>query len=185
VQAAPIVTASTAQAGAAGSITLAAGASAVDGFYVGNMIYLIGGAAAGQARVITGYVGSTKVAAVTPNWVTNPDVTSVYAVIAEPAAVLSSGQLAIKKNTALPAFMFLMVLAADHNTPATGLTVTAQRAIDGGAFATATNSATIAEIASGWYKIDLSAADLNGTNIALRFSAATADACNLEITTQA
>jgi len=185
VQAAPfMVAANTASAGAGSTITLV-GASAVDGFYVGQMIVITGGTGAGQSRIITAYVGATKIATISPAWITNPDATSVYIVTAEAGALLTSGQLSIKKNTALSAFMFLMVLASDHNTPATGLTVTAQRAIDGGAFATATNSATIAEIASGWYSINLSAADLNGTNIALRFTAATADACNLEITTQA
>lgn len=70
----------TAQAGAAGSITLAAGASATDDLYKGQTVSIVSGTGAGQARVISGYVGSTKVASVSRNWATNPDNTSVYQV---------------------------------------------------------------------------------------------------------
>jgi hypothetical protein len=62
----------TAQAGAAGTITLDASASAVDDYYNDMVIVLVGGTGAGQARLITDYVGSTKVASVSPNWMTNP-----------------------------------------------------------------------------------------------------------------
>ncbi|MCU1381981.1 MAG: hypothetical protein JWL71_678, partial [Acidobacteria bacterium] len=58
----PVLHAGTAQAGAAGSITLAAGASAVDSIYVGETIAIYAGTGAGQTRVITAYVGATKVA---------------------------------------------------------------------------------------------------------------------------
>jgi hypothetical protein len=75
----------TAQAGAAGSITLDAGASAVNDFYDG-MVFITGGTGAGQSRAITDYVGATKVATVSPNWVTTPDATSVWVVL--PAASL-------------------------------------------------------------------------------------------------
>ena len=53
-----------AQAGAAGSITLAAGASATDDAYVGMVISLTSGTGSGSSGVITDYVGSTKVATV-------------------------------------------------------------------------------------------------------------------------
>lgn len=72
----------TAQAGASGTITLASGASAVDNLYVGEVIKLYGGTGAAQVRVITAYVGSTKVATVGRAWTTAPDNTSTYAVIA-------------------------------------------------------------------------------------------------------
>lgn len=72
----------TAQAGAAGSITLAAGASATDSLYNGQTIVIYGGTGAGQARTIFGYVGATKVASVSPNWTTTPDATSTYLVLA-------------------------------------------------------------------------------------------------------
>lgn len=71
----------TAQAGAAGSITLAAsGPSAVNDVYNGAIITITGGTGNGQVRVISDYVGSTKVASVTPNWTTPPDNTSTYSV---------------------------------------------------------------------------------------------------------
>jgi hypothetical protein len=73
-----------------------------------------------------------------------------------------------KKNTALSAFPFVMV--DNSGVPRTGLTsITAQRSIDGGAFASCTNS--VAEVSNGDYKIDLSAGDMNGRTIILRFTA--------------
>jgi hypothetical protein len=68
----------TAQAGAAGSITLRSGASATDNLYRGQEIEIYGGTGAGQARVITGYTGSSKVATVDENWITNPSTDSLY-----------------------------------------------------------------------------------------------------------
>lgn len=53
-----------AQAGSAGSITLAAGASATDDAYVGMIISITGGTGSGSTGVITDYVGSSKVATV-------------------------------------------------------------------------------------------------------------------------
>lgn len=74
----------TAQAGAAGSITLDSGASATDNLYKGCWIVLTGGTGAGQCRLCTGYTGSSKVATVAPNWTTSPDATSLFTVL--PAA---------------------------------------------------------------------------------------------------
>lgn len=71
----------TAAAGAAGSITLDASAGSVDNFYKGMLIYITGGTGIGQLRVCTGYTGSTQVATVAPNWATNPDNTSTFAVL--------------------------------------------------------------------------------------------------------
>lgn len=71
----------TAQAGAASTITLDASASAVDSFYLGQQVVLTSGTGAGQVRLITGYVGSTKVATVGSAWATNPDNTSVFALV--------------------------------------------------------------------------------------------------------
>lgn len=73
----------------------------------------------------------------------------------------------IAKNTQFANFKFQMI--DTDGDPATGLTVTAQRSIDGGALATCSNA--VAEISNGLYKITLSAADLNGDVVALRFSA--------------
>lgn len=68
----------TAQAGAAETITLDAGASAVDGFYNGMVIRLTSGTGANQIRSIIRYVGATKVATVSRDYSTPPDATSVF-----------------------------------------------------------------------------------------------------------
>lgn len=78
----------TAQAGAAGTITLDASASSTTDFYRGMCIYITGGTGAGQARVCTAYNGTTKVATITPNWATNPDNTSTFAVMETAASDL-------------------------------------------------------------------------------------------------
>jgi hypothetical protein len=68
----------TADAGTADSITLALGASATDGAYVGMPIVTTAGTGSGQTRVISAYDGATLVATVTPAWDTTPDATTEY-----------------------------------------------------------------------------------------------------------
>lgn len=68
----------TAQAGASGSITLAAGSSSTNDYYKGTIVYAVAGTGAGQCRLITAYNGTTKVATISPNWATNPDNTTKY-----------------------------------------------------------------------------------------------------------
>ena len=70
-----------AQAGAAGTITVDAGASALDDFYNGCRIYLTGATGVGQYRLIFDYVGATKVASISPNWITNPDGTTRFSIL--------------------------------------------------------------------------------------------------------
>ena len=67
----------TAQTGAAGTITLAAGANAADDFYNNYWIEITGGTGVNQVRQITDYVGATKVATVS-GWTVTPDATSTY-----------------------------------------------------------------------------------------------------------
>ena len=88
----------------------------------------------------------------------------------------------VQKNAELAAFTFLMIDSADHYTPKTGLTVSAARSIDGAAFASCANA--VAEIGNGLYKITLAAADLNGTIIALKFTATGADQTSIVIKTE-
>jgi len=88
----------------------------------------------------------------------------------------------IQKNTALSNFEFLMVDSTDHVTPKTGVTVTATRSIDGAAFGSCANAVT--EVASGIYKINLAATDLNGDVITLRFTGTAADARLVTIVTE-
>lgn len=71
----------TAQAGAAGSITLDASASAVDDFYKNALVVITAGTGANQCRTVSGYTGSTKVATITPNWGTNPSSDSVFFIL--------------------------------------------------------------------------------------------------------
>lgn len=82
------------------------------------------------------------------------------------------------KNTNLDNFVFKLVSSSDHLTAVTGVIVSATRSIDGAVFAVCSNS--VAEIGNGFYKINLSASDLNGDVITLRFTAVGAD--NREIT---
>jgi len=89
--------------------------------------------------------------------------------------------IGIMKNKALNNFAFLMRSSTDHLTPATGLTVTAQRSIDGGAFAACANS--VSEVGQGLYKINLTTADTNGDFITYLFSATGADSVYLTVKT--
>ncbi len=77
------------------------------------------------------------------------------------------------KNVALSTFEFLMVLSSDDVTPGTGLTVTGEVSIDGAAFTGLTNAIT--EVANGFYKVDFTAAELNGDVIGFKFTAALAN----------
>ncbi len=86
----------------------------------------------------------------------------------------------VRKNTAFPNYTFFLTDSTTH-APKTGVTVTAQRKIDSGSFASCTNSAT--EVGNGWYTIDLSAADLNGRVISLRLTGTGTDDRNIQIIT--
>lgn len=88
--------------------------------------------------------------------------------------------LSIKKNTA-GLIHFEMVLASDHVSPSTGLTVTAQRLIDSGVYASV--SGTITEISNGSYRFDYLAADCNGDIVTWKFSGAGADDTKLTFKT--
>lgn len=71
----------TAQAGAAGSITLASTAPATNDILNGYKVMTTGGTGSGQTRYITDYNGTTKVATVSPIWDTNPDNTTTYEIV--------------------------------------------------------------------------------------------------------
>jgi len=86
-----------------------------------------------------------------------------------------------QKNTASTNFEFEMVQLVDHITPALGAAITAQRSINGGAYGACTNA--VVEVGLGTYKINLSAADLNGDIITFKFSAAACDTRTITIKT--
>lgn len=69
-----------AQGGSTNTITLNALASAQNNTYLGQMIYLVAGTGQDQARLCIGYNGTTKIATVESNWITQPDTTTMYAV---------------------------------------------------------------------------------------------------------
>ena len=101
---------------------------------------------------------------------------------AENLSVNLVSDIRLKKNTAFNNFMFRMSDVIDHVSPKTGLTITATRSIDGAAFGACSNSAS--EVSNGWYKINLSAGDLNGEVVALKFTGTGADQCDITIITQ-
>jgi hypothetical protein len=80
-----IVRAGTAQGPGTGNnqIQLDAGASATNGEYDPNVIFIETGTGAGQARLILQYNGSTKVATVDRDWRINPDNTSEFVILAD------------------------------------------------------------------------------------------------------
>lgn len=78
-----------------------------------------------------------------------------------------------KKGVGLSGFQFFLALTADHFSPGVGKTIVATRSIDGGAFSSCTNAAT--ELGAGWYTINLSASDMNGTTIAFSFVSGSCD----------
>lgn len=92
---------------------------------------------------------------------------------------LSSGRVAIqatvKKNTALAtATPFLMTDSTNH-APATGLTVSCTRSLDGAAFAAGTLG-SVAEVSDGFYTIaSFAAGDLNAGQVVVKCSATGAD----------
>ena len=90
------------------------------------------------------------------------------------AAKLDALPVRLRRNTAFPAFHFLLVSSADHLTGATGKTVTAERLLDDGTFEACANTPT--EKAHGFYAIDLEAVDLDGAIVTFRFTAPGCDA---------
>lgn len=138
--------------------------------YLAGDVYSRIGAPAGASvsadiATVAGYV-DTEVAAIkakTDNLPSDPaDASDIAAAF---------DKIAFNKNTAYLNYMFLLVDDTDGKTPETGLTgISCTRSIDGAAFASCANAAS--EVGSGWYKIDLSATDLNGDEIVLRFTKA-------------
>ncbi|TXH47461.1 MAG: hypothetical protein E6Q97_27120 [Desulfurellales bacterium] len=85
------------------------------------------------------------------------------------------------KNVGYDNFMFPM-FDSSTKSPKTGLSVTAERAIDGNPFSPCSNA--VAELGSGVYRISLSASDMNGDKIMFRFTATGADDQLIEVFTQ-
>jgi hypothetical protein len=148
--------------------------STLDDFYNDMLIYIVSGTGTGQARPVEDYIGSTKQIIVDEPWITTPAVGDQVIVLAAHAHPLSqiSGAILGVAGAAMSNLEFLMVDSTTKD-PSTGLTVTGEKSIDGGAFAAVTG--TIAEVGNGIYQFDASAADMNGEIITFRFSSAGAD----------
>jgi hypothetical protein len=211
----PIVESGTAQAGASSTITLRSGASATDNLFRSLEIKIYGGTGAGQARTITGYVGSTKVATVDNPWITNPDVTSTYAISAHPLAKLDGSQQVTAAAVASVSGSVGSVAGAVGSVTApvtvasqqiqikknVALTLpffmfdsTLHQLVTGKTVtvkysidggAQSSTSNGVAEVGGGEYRIALLAAEMNGTIIALTMTASGCDDQAVTIFTQA
>lgn len=113
---------------------------------------------------------------------TNTTILTATADAAAIAGVQADLPIKITKNVALAAFPFFMVTSATHTTGAAGLTVTAQRSLDGAALAACANA--VAEIGSGYYSINLAQTDTNANTIGFLFTAAGADPLAFTVVTQ-
>lgn len=96
----PVLFSGTAQAGAAGTITVATDIPAIAKFLIGCIVKTTGGTGGGgtggannQARVITAF-STGRVATVVPNWETTPDSTTTYEILLTEAALLRFADLA-------------------------------------------------------------------------------------------
>jgi hypothetical protein len=95
------------------TITLESAASSVDSFYNSQVVRIVGGVGIGQSRIITQYVGATRVVTVKPSWVTTPDVQSTYAIVPGHQSALVDDAITAAKfdeSTAFP------VTSADTST---------------------------------------------------------------------
>ena len=122
--------AGTAQTGGASTIRLRSGASAVNDFYNGAIIFLTGATGAGQFGVIADYDGTTKDATVEVAWATQPDATTTYIVMggATPAAAAQTIQLddanSVETGLTVRGYLRLMASAILSEVTKSGSTVT-------------------------------------------------------------
>lgn len=113
-----------AQAGAGSSITLNALASATNGAYVGQNVFVVSGVGEDQSRVVTAYNGTSKVATVNRAWDTNPDDTSGYLMLPmitvtpadTVAAILAETITAGGSNTIQDIFLAVFAMARGRIT---------------------------------------------------------------------
>ena len=142
---------------------------------VASVVGNVGGSVGSVAGGVTGSVGSV-VGGV------GGAVGSVVGNVGGTIGGFASGQgPRFRKNVAVSNFMFLMTDSTNHN-PATGLTVSVTRSIDGAAFGAGALS-SVTEVSGGWYRVDFAAGDTNGNTIAFRATATGADDLNIAIYT--
>jgi len=85
--------------------------------------------------------------------------------------------MSIAKNVALSNYIIYMVDSASRPDGKTGETVVVTISKDGAAFGSATNTPAT-EVANGFYKIDLTQAEMNADSIAIRATAGSSDDWN-------
>lgn len=130
-----------------------------------------------QSRTVVDYDHGTLTLTVDRPWSVNPADTDRLRIY---DGAVGLPRVNPRKGVALSGFIFNMY--SSSGAPATGLTVTAQRSIDGAAFAACTNSVT--EVGDGAYKINLSLTDMAGNVINLKFTATGAQQQNVTLVTQ-
>lgn len=145
------------------------------GYNVGNGS-IVAASVTGAVGSVTGAVGS-----VTGNVGGNVSGSVGSVTAAVTVGTINSTASNIKKNTALAAFEFVMTDSTTH-APKTGVSVTATRSLDGGAFASCANAVT--ELSNGVYIINLAATDLNANTVTLRFTGASSDDTIITLITQ-
>lgn len=94
--------------------------------------------------------------------------------------LLLTADVAYKRNIAVTAFEFFM--RNTDGTPGTGKTVTASISKDGGAFAGVAGAIT--ELTLGWYKVNLTATEMDADEVGLNFTAAGCFTTPVKIRTQ-
>lgn len=151
------------------SIGTAVAASAVASV-TGN----VGGNVTGSVGSVTGAVGS-----VTGN--VGGNVVGSVGSVTGGATAASLNATRYAKNTASQKVYFTLVDSTDHVTRKTGITVTAQRSLDGAAFGSATG--TVTEVGSGVYYLSTSTADINADDVVFRFTGTACDPVELHVVT--
>lgn len=132
------ITTGTAQAGASGSITLAAGETVTEEDITGRLLTITGGTGSGQTKWVQYYDSSTKVVDIgttyTSNpqsdWSTNPDNTSEYSIgvattmrVIKPARTMIDGDFTVKGYAASGVIVRGMSLFANKRPQVRGVTV--------------------------------------------------------------
>lgn len=129
---------------------------------------------------IVGYV-DTEVAAIKAKTDNLPANTTARLDDIDTAIAAKPGYM-LKKNTAASGFQFTMYSSTD-GTPLAGIMdLDIELSQDGSSFTNATNSPV--ELNSGWYKIDLTASEMNGKKIGFRCTGTGARRTDFELLTQ-
>jgi hypothetical protein len=128
----------TAQAGASGTITLAAGETATEKDIKNALLTITGGTGSGQTKWVHEYNSSTKVLGIgtaytgfpQSDWSTTPDNTSTYSIgvtatarIVKPAAVKVDGSFSVKGYAASGVVVYGVSIFGAHKPDIEGLTV--------------------------------------------------------------